>query len=119
MALMLYAWSMERDFLEELIEEGAQKDPEFPDLVEEGTRRRQLVHHLQQERARLGVSQTLVAARMRTSASVLSELEAGGDVKLSTLQRYAAAVGKVLSFSLEDPPRPARRGSKTKRKTRR
>jgi len=32
-----------------------------------------------------GVSQTLVAAKMGTSASVVYKLEAGGDVKLSTL----------------------------------
>jgi len=34
-----------------------------------------------------------VAARMKTSASVVSKLEAGGDIKMSTLQRYCAAIG--------------------------
>ena len=29
-----------------------------------------------------------------TSASVVSKLEAGGDVKVSTLQRYCAAIGE-------------------------
>jgi len=31
---------------------------------------------------------------MGTAASVVSKLEAGGDVKLSTLQRYCAAIGQ-------------------------
>jgi hypothetical protein len=36
---------------------------------------------------------------MGTAASVISKLESGGDVKLSTLQRYCTAIGE--SF----PPR--------------
>ena len=37
---------------------------------------------------------SVVAARMGTSASVVSKLEAGGDVKVSTLQRYCSAIGE-------------------------
>jgi hypothetical protein len=33
---------------------------------------------------------------MRTSQSVMSKLEAGGDVKMSTLQRYCAAIGTTV-----------------------
>ena len=44
------------------------------------------------------LSQTAVAARMGTSASVVSKLEAGGDVKVSTLERYCAAIGEKLAF---------------------
>lgn len=36
---------------------------------------------------------------MGTSASVISKLEAGGDVKLSTLQRYCTAIGEALEYS--------------------
>jgi len=46
------------------------------------------------EAEKKALSQTVVAARMGTSASVVSKLEAGGDVKVSTLQRYCAAIGK-------------------------
>jgi len=46
------------------------------------------------------LSQTVVAARMGTSASVVSKLEAAGDVKMSTLQRYYAAIGMKLSFAV-------------------
>jgi hypothetical protein len=43
---------------------------------------------------------------MGTSASVVSKLEAGGDVKMSTLQRYFAAIGE--KFALSSPLKPAR-----------
>jgi hypothetical protein len=35
-----------------------------------------------------------------TAASVVSKLEAGGDVKFSTLQRYCAAIGEKLSVAV-------------------
>ena len=35
---------------------------------------------------------------MDTSASVVSKLESGADVKISTLVRYCQAVGKPWSF---------------------
>jgi hypothetical protein len=41
----------------------------------------------------------VVAARMGTSASVVSKLEAGGDVKLSTIQRYCAAIGRTFALA--------------------
>ena len=52
------------------------------------------------------LTQTMVAATMRTSASVVSKLEAGGDVKVSTLQRYCAAIGMSVPFQ---DPGPSRR----------
>jgi hypothetical protein len=85
-----------RDFVDEVISQRSRKNPGFPDLVAEAARRRQLGRQLAAKREALGLSQTLVAARMRTAASVVSKLEAGGDVKLSTYQRYCGAIG--LSF---------------------
>jgi predicted transcriptional regulator len=50
----------------------------------------------------LGLSQTEVAARMGTSQSAVARLEAGDvDIRLSTLERYAAAVGRELRWHLE------------------
>ncbi|MFN0063525.1 MAG: helix-turn-helix domain-containing protein [Myxococcaceae bacterium] len=46
------------------------------------------------KREKRGLSQTIVAAMMRTSPSVVSKLEAGADVKLSTLQRYCSAIAE-------------------------
>ncbi|MPZ89346.1 MAG: helix-turn-helix domain-containing protein, partial [Nitriliruptorales bacterium] len=54
-------------------------------------------------REELGLSQTLVAARMGTSQSAVARLEGGGtDVRMSTLERYAAAVGQTLRYGLGD-----------------
>jgi hypothetical protein len=102
-----------RDFLNEVIAGRSRKNPRFPDLVAEAERRLALARTLVTKRAAGGLSQTMVAARMGTAASVVSKLESGGDVKLSTLQRYCAAVGQVFP-----PPAPqaARRAQASKAK---
>lgn len=52
-----------------------------------------------ERRVELGLSQTEVAARMGTSQSAVARLESGdGDVRLSTLARYAAAIGVELKW---------------------
>jgi ribosome-binding protein aMBF1 (putative translation factor) len=72
--------------------------PGFDDLADQ---RRRVVAELARERQRLGLSQTEVAARMHTSQSAVARLEAGNeDLRLSTLQRYAAAVGHDLQVQL-------------------
>jgi ribosome-binding protein aMBF1 (putative translation factor) len=91
--------SMARDFLDEIVDERSRRNAGFPDLVAEAERRRAWARRLTKERQARGLSQTLVAARMRTAASVISKLEAGGDVKLSTLQRYCEAIGHDLSVT--------------------
>ena len=64
--------------------------------------RRSLLGALVSQRRSLGLSQTEVAARMGTSQSAVARLEAvAGDVRLSTLERYAEAVGHTLRWSLE------------------
>jgi predicted transcriptional regulator len=53
-------------------------------------------------RSELGLSQTEVAARMGTSQSAVARLESGdADVRLSTLERYAAALGRRLEVRLQ------------------
>ena len=89
------------DFLDELIAEGTRKNPEFPQLVEAAYRRRKLLRALAGERARRGISQTQVAAKMNTSQSAVARLEAGGiDAKISTVDRFAAALGKRVEWRL-------------------
>jgi predicted transcriptional regulator len=73
--------------------------PGFREIADE--RRRRLVDELIGARRRLGLSQTDVAARMGTSQSAVARLEAlSGDVRLSTLERYAAAVGQTVELRL-------------------
>ncbi len=84
---------------------GGDRLPVFPGFRELAQRRRQqLVAALVARRVALGLSQTEVAARMGTSQSAVARFEAGiGDVRLTTLERYAAAVGGQLSWRLDGP----------------
>ncbi len=67
--------------------------------------RRRLVAELTGQRQAAGLSQTEVAARMGTSQSAVARLEAGeADVRASTLERYAAAIGTQISWRLQDAP---------------
>jgi transcriptional regulator with XRE-family HTH domain len=79
-------------------------EPVFPGFKDMAMRRRALSAALVARRVDLGLSQTEVAARMGTSQSAVARLESGlSDVRLSTLERYAAAVGQQLDWQLEDP----------------
>jgi ribosome-binding protein aMBF1 (putative translation factor) len=63
--------------------------------------RRRLVADLTEQRRLAGLSQTEVAARMGTSQSAVARLETGdADVRVSTLERYAAAIGSQLAWQL-------------------
>jgi len=90
---------MTRDFLAEIVARRTKRNARFPDLVAEAERRRALSRVLAKKREALQLSQTVVAAMMGTAASVVSKLEAGGDVRLSTLQRYCAAIGQDFPAS--------------------
>jgi ribosome-binding protein aMBF1 (putative translation factor) len=90
---------MPRDFLAEIVDERTARNPKFRALVAEAEERRKFARRLATLREKKALSQTVVAARMGTSASVVSKLEAGGDVKMSTVQRYCAAIGKRFSVA--------------------
>jgi transcriptional regulator with XRE-family HTH domain len=60
-----------------------------------------VVRRLAAHRRALGLSQTEVAARMGTSQSAVARLEGGhGDARLSTVQRYAAALDHTVRFGV-------------------
>ena len=66
--------------------------------------RGRLVRELSEQRQAVGLSQTEVAARMGTSQSAVARLESGtADVRASTLERYAAAVGSQITWKLNRP----------------
>jgi len=70
-----------------------------------------VVLELAGQRRAAGLSQTEIAARMRTSQSAVARLEAGqGDIRLSTLRRYAGALGHQLQFGVR-PRDPQEDGS--------
>jgi transcriptional regulator with XRE-family HTH domain len=68
--------------------------------------RDEVVDALVRRRQRLGLSQTEVAARMGTSQSAVARLEAGrSDPRLSTLERYAAALDTTVSYAVAERER--------------
>jgi transcriptional regulator with XRE-family HTH domain len=76
----------------------------LPGFAEMAARRRALTDALVARRVDMGLSQTEVAARMGTSQSAVARLETGhADIRLSTLERYAAALGQVIDWRLGRP----------------
>lgn len=96
------------DFLDEMIAEGERRAPGFAAMVDEAYERRQLTRGLAARRKQLNLSQTQVAARMRTAASVVSKLENGGDFKFSTLQKYLEVLGLDMDYEFVPTRRAAR-----------
>jgi transcriptional regulator with XRE-family HTH domain len=84
---------MERDANEQL---GA--DERVAQMAEE---RGRMVRELAAQRQAAGLSQTEVAALMGTSQSAVARLESGtSDVRASTLERYAAAIGGQINWKV-------------------
>ncbi len=91
----------EPDFLDELTDEWARQNPDFPALTDAAYDRLVLMRTLGQLRREAGLSQTVVAARMGTSQAQLARLEmAESDPRMSTLDRFAVALGYRLEWSL-------------------
>ncbi|MGK5112395.1 MULTISPECIES: helix-turn-helix domain-containing protein [unclassified Geodermatophilus] len=73
----------------------------FPGLEGLGERRRELIEELVRARRESELSQTEIAARMGTSQSAVARLESGElDARLSTLERYAAALGRTVDWRI-------------------
>lgn len=106
-----------RDFLNELIAERRSRNPAFSELVEAARERRRVLRSLAEERSRLGLTQTEVAALMGTSQSSVARIEAGrADVKLSTVERYAASLGRKIEWRL-GPAKSSRRSAPNRTRT--
>src|SRR5215472_8446827 len=69
--------------------------------------RHRLVAELTAQRQSAGLSQTEIAARMGTSQSAVARLETGeADVRVSTLERYAASIGSQLAWHTQQEGQP-------------
>lgn len=98
----------EPDFLDEMISEGEAKTPGFRLMVEAALERRRLLRKLAADRVQLGLSQTAVAAEMGTSQSAVARIESGNaDVKMSTVERYAATLGRKVEWRVATTSRKA------------
>jgi RNase adaptor protein for sRNA GlmZ degradation len=91
----------ELDALDEMIAEFTEANPAFPRLLLAAERRRTLLRTLAEQRRRHNLSQTRVAAAMSTSQPTLARLETtAADTKLSTVERFAEALGYGLEYHL-------------------
>lgn len=91
----------EPDFLDELIDERTARNPDFPEMAEAAARCRQLLAALAERRRERKQSQTAIAAAMRSSQSSIARLETSAtDAHISTLDRYASALGYRLQYHL-------------------
>ena len=71
----------------------------FPGLQDLSGPRRALIEELVRARRDSELSQAEIAARMGTSQPAVARLESGDlDARLSTLERYAAALGRTVNW---------------------
>ena len=89
----------------------AQKREGFREAYEELGDEYALVRELLTARSRAGLTQEAVAERMGTTKSAVSRLEASGKPSptVTTLKKYAQAVGCEVEIRLIPAPRPPKR----------
>jgi transcriptional regulator with XRE-family HTH domain len=90
--------SEQYDDLDAYVAKRAAKNPAFPAMVDATLKERRLLRELATKRVEMGLSQKIVAALMGTTQPALVRLERGEiDPKLSTLERYAEALGLSIA----------------------
>jgi DNA-binding XRE family transcriptional regulator len=96
----------------------ASKRKGFKKAYEELEEEYRLTREMLAARSKYGLTQEAVAERMGTTKSAVSRLEAAGKhaPSLSTLKKYAHAVGCRLEIKLVPAPSLARRSTRTAKK---
>lgn len=93
---------MPSDDLERYISRRKTRDSRLARTFEEGYQVFFIGARLQAEREKAGVTQSELARRIGTTKSAISRLESGGrDIRLSTVERIAHALGRVVSIELK------------------
>ena len=89
------------DDLHVVIEKRKECDPEFARRFEWGYQKFKIGVLLRQAREDAGLTQEQVANMLHTQKSVISRMENHAeDIRLSTLDKFATAVGKTLHIVL-------------------
>jgi ribosome-binding protein aMBF1 (putative translation factor) len=104
-----------RDDLKRYIAERDAREPGFAALVADAEARLAFGRQMAERRRTRGQTQTQVAALMQTSPAIVSRLESGHDVRVSTLEKYAAALGFQLELKAVPPKKPATQASRSRR----
>jgi ribosome-binding protein aMBF1 (putative translation factor) len=89
------------DDLEKYIEKRKKRSRAFADEFEAGYEQFKVGLMLRNAREQAGLTQEQIAARLRTRKSAISRIENHAeDIRLSTLEKFAGAVGKRLSLKI-------------------
>ena len=83
---------------------GSARAPEFAEGLESGYADFKVGSLLRQAREKAELTQEEVAERLETKKSAISRIEnSAGSIRVSTLARYARAIGWQLSLELRPP----------------
>ena len=89
------------DDLDKYIEKRKQKSSEFAKTFDKGYQQFRIGVILRQARKEAGLTQEEVAAKLQTKKSAISRIENHAeDIRLSTLENFAEAVGKHLQLEV-------------------
>jgi HTH-type transcriptional regulator/antitoxin HipB len=89
--------------LERYIEARKKRSPKFAENFESGYDAFEFSVMLREVRERTGMTQEALAKKLRTKKSAVSRIENHAeDIRLSTLAKYAKALGKKLRVQLAD-----------------
>jgi HTH-type transcriptional regulator/antitoxin HipB len=87
--------------LKKYINERKKRDKEFATNYEEGYEQFKVGVMLREARESSGLTQDEVARRLKTKKTAISRIENHAeDIKLSTLERFASALGKKLTVNI-------------------
>jgi len=87
--------------LQKYIKERKARDPEFAKDFDSGYEQFKIGVMLKQAREAAGLTQEELARRLRTKKTAISRIENHAeDIKLSTLEKFAEAVGKRLILKI-------------------
>ena len=105
----------QRDDLDRYIAERDAREAGFAALVADTEARLAFGRQMAERRRAKGKTQTHVAALMQTSPAIVSRLESGHDVRVSTLEKYVAALGLRLELNALPPKKPMTKASRPRR----
>ena len=87
--------------LQKYIEKRKSRDPEFAKNFDSGYEQFKIGVLLKQARQDAGFTQEELAASLQTKKTAISRIENHAeDIKLSTLERFAEAIGKRLTLKI-------------------
>jgi HTH-type transcriptional regulator / antitoxin HipB len=89
--------------VEPYIEKRKAKSPKFAKNFESGYEAFKFSVMLKEAREKAGITQEAIARKLRTKKSAISRIENhAADIRLSTLEKYARALGKRLKVQLSE-----------------